>query len=416
MTRRRTPRKCAIVTGISKSARYAGPTLVAWLLVMAFLAPARAGSAEAPVRIGISAEFGVIGSTSAQAVEMGARIAADEINAAGGVLGGRPIEIVVRDDRSVPARAIRNIEDFAADPDVVAVMCGKYSPIVVESVPVVQRLRIPLLDPWAAADPITEHGGTPDYIFRLSLRDSWAMQAMAAHARARGAGTIGLLLPNTEWGRSSERAIRRLADSGQAPRIVGTEWYYWGEPTLGTQYQNLLRAGAEMLILVANEREGVLLVKEMAALPADQRLPVLSHWGISGGTFFEGAGAALGQVDFAVVQTYSFIGAEDPVARRVIDAALRRGVPDARHIPSPVGVAHAYDLAHILARAVDLAGSTDRAAVRDALEQVRDHQGLVRFLPRPFEPGRHEALSPSEVFMARFAPDGAIEKIAEPGR
>ncbi|HYG85590.1 MAG TPA: ABC transporter substrate-binding protein [Azospirillum sp.] len=392
------------------------PRAAAVCLLMMSLLPVRAEGAEPPVRIGISAEFGVIGSTSAQAVEMGARIAAEEINAAGGVLGGRMIEVLVRDDRSVPARAIRNIEEFAADPAVVAVMCGKYSPIVVESVPVVQALRIPLLDPWAAADPITEHGGTPDYIFRLSMRDSWAMRAMAEHARARGIGKVGLLLPNTEWGRSSERAFRRLAEAGNAPRIAGAEWYYWGEPSLGTQYQNLLRAGAEMLILVANEREGVLLVKEMAALPAGQRLPVLSHWGITGGTFFENAGAALGQVDVAVVQTYSFLGADDPVARRVTAAAARLGAPDARRIPSPVGVAHAYDLVHILARAVERAGSADRAAVRDALEEVRDHQGLVKFLSRPFEPGRHEALSPSDVFLARYAPDGAIEKLPQPGR
>ncbi|HEY0835501.1 MAG TPA: ABC transporter substrate-binding protein [Azospirillum sp.] len=366
-----------------------------------------------PVRVGISAEFGVVGSTSAQAVQMGAQIAADEINAAGGVLGGRRIEVVVKDDRSVPARAIRNLQEFAADPDVVAVLCGKYSPVVVEAVPEVHRLGLPLLDPWAAADPITEHGFSPDYVFRLSMRDSWAMEAMAAHARERGATRIGMLLPNTEWGRSSERAMRRLEADGQAPRIVATGWYNWGEASMLEHYRGVLAAGAEVFVLVANEREGALLVRDVATLPAAQRLPVLSHWGVTGGSFFDSAGAALREVDFAVVQTYSFIGATDPVARRVVEAAVRRGAAGERHIASPVGVAHAYDLVRILAKAIDAAGSADRAAVRDALESVRDYQGLVANLERPFAPGRHDALSAGRVFLARYASDGAIERIPD---
>ena len=47
-----------------------------------------------PVLIGIDAEFSVVGSTSAQAIRLGAQIAVDEINADGGVLGGRPLALV----------------------------------------------------------------------------------------------------------------------------------------------------------------------------------------------------------------------------------------------------------------------------------------------------------------------------------
>ncbi len=73
-----------------------------------------------------------------------------------------------------------------------------------------------------------------------------------------------------------------------------------------------------------------------------------------------------------------------------------------------MGVGHAYDLTHILARAIDIAGSTKREAIRNALEQVRDYQGLVKDFPRPFSPDNHEALSLEDVFMSRFRKDGAI--------
>ena len=49
--------------------------------------------------------------------------------------------------------------------------------------------------------------------------------------------------------------------------------------------------------------------------------------------------------------------------------------------------------------------------MRDALEQVNDYRGLIRYYARPFAPDRHEALALEDVFMARYAADGAIERI-----
>jgi branched-chain amino acid transport system substrate-binding protein len=63
---------------------------------------------------------------------------------------------------------------------------------------------------------------------------------------------------------------------------------------------------------------------------------------------------------------------------------------------------------HILARAIDLAGSTDRKAVRDALEKLREHRGLVKSYAPPFTPARHEALSARELLVARYRADGTL--------
>lgn len=382
---------------------------VLYLFLIIVATAARADSP--PVLIGIDAEFGVVGSTSAQAIRLGAQIAVDEINAAGGVLGGRPLALVDKDDRSVPARFIKNLQDFAADPAVVAVLCGKYSPVVVEAIPEIHQLKLPLLDPWAAADPITAHDFRPNYIFRLSLRDTWAMQVMIRHAERRDVRKIGLLVPNTEWGRSNLKAAETLDQTDPRFAIVDTQWFNWGDASLSEQYQILKKAGADGVIFVSKEREGIVFVKEIAALPQEQRLPIFAAWGITGGNFFAGAGSALRDVDLAVVQTYSFIGADNPVAERVIQAARRHGIDGPRRIQSPVGVAHAYDLIHILARAIQIAGSTDRSAIRDALERVTDYAGLVKTYPQPFTPDRHDALSLQEVFMARYAEDGAIVRI-----
>jgi len=380
-----------------------------FLLVVCLLL-AQSAQADA-IKIAIDAEFGIPGSTSAQAILHGAQIAVNEINAAGGVLG-KPLEIIQRDNRGVPARAVNNLRGLAADPAVVAVMCGKYSPTVVELLPEIHRLKIPFLNPWAAADPITEHEFSPDYVFRLSLRDSWAIQKMMQHAARHGLDDVALMLPNSAWGRSNLLAAQAYLRKHADQKLVAYEWFNFGDKRLDVQYRNLLAAGAQAIILVANEQEGVVFVNQLATLPQAQRLPVIAHWGITAGRFYEFTQEALEKVDLVVVQTYSFIGKRDPVAKRVLKGLKQvTGNDDPRKVVSPIGVAHAYDMVHLLARAIDKAGNTNRAAIRSALEQLGPYHGVTRHFARPFTPARHEALGEEDVFLARFAADGAIEPL-----
>lgn len=389
---------------------------LSFLLWLALSSLGGTATAASTIKIAIDAEFGIPNSTSAQAVRTGAQLAVNEINAAGGVLG-RQLEVIERDNRAVPARSLNNLRELAADPAVVAVMCGRYSPVVVELLPEIHRLKMLMLDPWAAADPITDNDYAPKYVFRLSLRDSWALPVMMRHSLKSGHRKVGILLPNTEWGRSSLRAAETTAAKETHQEIVATKWYNWGDASLMERYQALRAAGAQALVFVGNDKEAAILVKELASLPPAERLPVVAHWGLTGGQFFEQAGAALKEVDLAVVQTYSFIGKSDPRTRRVL-AGLKAltGSDDPRKVVSPVGVAHAYDLVHLLAKAMRQAKSTDRSVLRQTLENLGPHDGLVRQLDRPFTAKRHDALSINEVFMARFAADGAIEPILKAPR
>lgn len=381
------------------------------LVLLAVSLPVQAQ--ERPVYIGFDAEFGQAGSTSAQAIRQGILIAIEEINQAGGVLGGRPLALVERDNRGVSARGIENLKELAAHSDLVAVFCGKFSPTVIEALPLIHEHGLVLLDPWAAVTAIVDNGYSPNYVFRLSLRDDWAIPAMMKLARENGYQRIGLLLLNTAWGRSSRKAAEEYVVKYRQPAIVGMRWFHYGDRSFAEQYRALLAAGAQAIMLVANEREGSLFVKEVAGLPKSERLPLISHWGITGGDFLELTGPALREIELSVVQTYSFIGAKNRKAEQVLAAARRVfGVQNAQALVSPVGVAHAYDLTHILALAIDKAGSTRRADIRDALEQVRNYRGLVKNYPRPFTPERHEALAEGDVFMAAFAPDGALVRIA----
>jgi branched-chain amino acid transport system substrate-binding protein len=379
---------------------------VAGLLLSSGLALA---AGPQPVLLGIDGEFGLENSTSAQAVELGMRTAIAEINAAGGVLGGRPLQLVIKDHRSIPARGIRNIQEFARMPGLVAVFGGRFSPVVIEELPALKATNTLFMAPWSSADGIVDNGMRPNYVYRLSLRDSLAMPRLLQAAHRRGLDNIGLLLTNTSWGRSNAQAAERALGANPGMNIVGTSWYNWRDTSLVGKYQQLRAAGAQAIVLVANDDEAAVLVREVAALPKAQRLPVLSHWGVTGGEFAKQAGPALQQVDFSVIQTFSFWNADKQrVQRFLASAAGVSGVRKIEDIKGPVGAAHAYDLTHLLALAIAQAGSTDRKGVRDALERLPAWRGLVKRYAPPFTPARHEALGPGDLLMARYRADGVL--------
>ncbi len=365
-------------------------------------------AAKEPVLIGIDAEFGLQGSTSAQAIELGARAAVNEINAAGGVLGGRKLQLVIRDNRSIPARGVQNLQELAVMPDLVAVLGGRFSPVILEQMPFIEALHVPYLVTWASADQIINNAMQPNYVFRVSLSDKLAMPYMLEYAAGRGIKKVGLLLINTSWGRSNQAAAEKYTQTGRLPKIVRSSWYSWTDTSLIDKYNNLVDAGAKAIILVSNV-EAAVLVKELAALPVERRVPLIAHWGVTGGEFVEQAGSALKQVDFSVLQTFSFFTADPARRKRFLQyASPINGVTRIDDIESPVGSAHTYDAIHILARAIKLAGSTDRVRIRNALEKVQSYQGLVRDYAQPFTREKHEALTTKELMMMRYRSDGVL--------
>jgi branched-chain amino acid transport system substrate-binding protein len=361
----------------------------------------------APILLAISAEYGIKGSHTAQSIEKGVRVAIEEINAAGGLLGGRQLKIIQRDDRGLPARAVDNMRELAKDPQVVGVFCGRFSPVALELVPVANQEKILLLNPWAAADGIANNGHTPNYVFRLSMTDSWAMEAMLKHAQTQKMQRLAVILPNTSWGRSNQAALEVYLKNH--PNIKpDIYWYNWGDTDFNETLTRALDKKMQGIIMVANEAEGVHIVKAMTRLPAKQRVPIIAHWGIAGGEFASSIKNELDQIDLVVAQTYTLVSAKGPRAAQVNKQYQRIYGEPLEHILAQVGFAHAYDLTHLLALAIQQAGSSDRTAVRNALERLPAYTGLVRHYKRAFTPKNHEALDSSQVFMARFLANGTL--------
>jgi branched-chain amino acid transport system substrate-binding protein len=139
---------------MSKSISRTSAMLSAGVAIVA-LALATPGYAQsnAPIKIGVIAEAqAVAGSSIPQAAQM----AADEINAAGGV-NGRKIEIVTYDDHSSAAEAVRAFQRAANEDHVNAVIASYISEVVLALEPWTGRLKTVMVTPGAASDVITQN-------------------------------------------------------------------------------------------------------------------------------------------------------------------------------------------------------------------------------------------------------------------
>jgi branched-chain amino acid transport system substrate-binding protein len=385
-------------------------------VLSASLPSAAAGlSEEKAIVIGLDADFSGNAPQSGEAIKRGILLAIEEINAAGGVLG-RKFELVHRDNRGIPARGVDNLDDLLKLDDLVAVVGGLHSPVMLAQLETIHKTKLVFFSAWAAATTVIDNDYDPNFVFRVSIRDEYASGFLIRAAMDRGFHRPGLLLWKSGWGSSNEKAMRHdMARAGI--KAAKVEWFNSTERDLSRQIDRLKQAGADVIMLVANPDEGLAAVQAVAALPEGERLPIISHWGITGDDFFNRSAYTVSSVDLEFIQTFSFYKPPFPARAAKVLAAyciafggcLEKGGPF-----SPVGTAHAYDIVKLLARAIEQAGTTERGKVRDALENLGRYDGLVRVYDPPFTPERHDALDASDFQMARFGQRGEIRPISIP--
>lgn len=377
---------------------------VLFCLVLAAAAAVGLGPAQAAeaIKIGQVAALSGASAQSGEAIARGLQVAIDEINAAGGLLDGRKIELIQRDDESKPPRGLIAARELIFNEGVVAFFGGIDSPVSLAIVPLVNQEKVPFMGVWAAATPITRNGADPNFVFRVSAVDALVDVKLLDYANKKfGAQKIGLMLINNPWGESNEKGLVAADEENDAVEIVGIEKFENNDVDMVPQLTRLQNAGAEAIILVVNTPPGAQMMKSRERMGWDA--PVVSHWGISGGRFPELAGPTAGDAHF--VQTYSFFGEQGPVGKELIAKLMEKypSIKGPEDIFSPVGTANAYDAMHILARAIEQAGSTDGDAIRQALENLDgEYQGLIKTYVKPFSPDDHDALGPDDYIMVHY--------------
>ncbi|ODS32264.1 MAG: Receptor family ligand binding region [Candidatus Scalindua rubra] len=367
---------------------------------------------------------------SGQSIRQGILTALSEVD---NTIQGYQIKLVIKDHHGSSPRSKQNLLEYLADSRALVVFSGLHSPPLLSNLRFINESHILVLDPWAAAAPITRYSNGLNWIFRLSIDDSKAGFVIADHAiKVDGFRKLFLLLEQTGWGKSNYITMTSALKQLDCP-AVGVKWFNWniGLNAAKNIIRKIKSSGADCILLVANAPEGKIFAKAMIALDKDERLPIRSHWGITGGNFPLVIDSRMrSEIDLKFIQTsFSFINTgknvhnEHPIAKQVLEIAMRlfpEEIQKASDIKAPTGFIHAYDLTKLLISAmsqVKLSGNIkkDRAAVRTSLENIKGPiQGLIKAYSMPFSEyskqneDAHEALNISDYKMAVYGLDNEI--------
>ena len=374
--------------------------------VFSIFTASKALSSTEPLVIGIDADLSAVAVEGGIAITRGVELAVDEINAAGGILG-RQIKVIAKDHRGNPARGVYNIEQFSQTPNLLAVIGGVHTPVVLAEVDPIHEKNILMLVPWAAGTPIIDNGHSPNNIFRVSVRDAEAASVLINHVKYMGLSNIALVLERTGWGRSNLESLTQAASNNDID-ITATHWINWQQKDFSEDIAAIKSAKVEAIILVTNVPEGVVVLDEMAK-QGIASLPVVSHWGVASGQFASLLAEPIANYNVSVLQTFHFNHQKNTKAKSLLEAYYSKyGLVDATAIGGVTGLAHAYDLTHLIAAAAAKAGSIEVDALRGALESLQNVQGAVKHYTAPFSEDRHDALWAKDYFMTTFNEKGHL--------
>ncbi|MFK7827256.1 MAG: DctP family TRAP transporter solute-binding subunit [Oligoflexales bacterium] len=358
--------------------------------------------------IGLNLSFSYPASDSALAIKRGAELAVDEVNAAGGVLG-RPMILLTKTHDGFPRKGIKNLKKFSEDESVIAFLGGMHSPVVLAERETVNQLRIPYLIPWAAATPII-HKDNP-YIFRFSVRDADAAERLVNTAVKLGT-KVALILEDTGWGKSNETSIKNEISKKSQIVMGETYWFDWGEKDFSEILNKVYSSTYDVIIFVGNSPEGVHLVKGVGQ--KDRKIPIISHWGITGGRFWHEAKDILPSVDLRFLKTFDMIS-DDKAASFRERYYKKYKLSDNSYIPASFGSIHSYELIKILAEAIKTSNSLSPQDISNGILRFKKYQGLFSEYKNIFSiPGRErEALSSENISFGYYDERGNIRHNAE---
>ena len=388
-------------------------TLLKLGMVACALVLGSAANAADPIKIGLVTALSGQSAKAGEAISRGMELAIEELNAKGGVLGGRKFVLLKRDDEANPAKGQIAARELIFKEKVAVLFGGLDTPVSLAMISIANEQKVPFMGPWAAGTKITQNGTDPNFVFRVSAVDELVDKAMLQYALKHfGTKNPGIIVVNNPWGESNQQGLIAALDA-QKMKPAALEKFEPNDVDVTPQLSRLKAAGADALLMVGNVGPSAQVVKSLDRM--GWKLPIVSHWGPAGGRFSELAGPNAKDVIF--VQTYSFFGKLSPVGERVL-AALKKKHSDIKgpdDITPAVGYANAYDAMQLTALAIGKAGNTNGDAIRQGFYKIDRYEGLIKTYNKPFSPQNHDAIDKDDYVWTQFI-DGKIVPVGMTGK
>lgn len=348
------------------------------------------------IKIGVNEPLTGAVAASGNYVTDGARIAADEINASGGILGNQ-VELIIEDNKSNPKEAVSAAEKLIVK-DGVPVMMGAWSSTYTLAVmPKLMEYGVPMVVETSSSGKITTSGNP--WIFRISPTSEMEAKAFAGKAGELGIKKANFLVVNNDWGRGAGDEFATML-KGQGIEVGVTETMDAKATDLSAQLASIKAAGGDTLFVTTGVEQLTLVLKQAKEQQLDTRI-ITTGGSSSPDQLIEQAGdAAQDSMHILFFAPWFPETAPNPeVASKFVDEWNKRGMNFAGLTEGFRG----YDGIMTIKAGIEAAGKADPEAIRQALwgVQVKGVNGNISFIKQG-PAGQESAQNQPNIFLVKI--------------
>ncbi|GAB3447408.1 ABC transporter substrate-binding protein [Actinophytocola sediminis] len=312
-----------------------------------------------PILIGqivsLTGNYSPLGSENKKSVEL----AVAQLNDAGGLLG-RPLELSVKDDKSQPDQSVLAFNELKGE-EVAAVIGSPFSNSALATIPLVDREEIPYLSPSPADEQVDP---VHPYVFMVPATSATYGDRILEYLKATGITKVAIAhdTKSSYAVAGFDGMVAKAEEHGVT--LVATEEFQTTATEFGSVFNNTRSAGAQALVVWAAGPPAVALTKQYATTGLS--IPLVLTGAQASKLFLDPVGPAAEGV--VVAGSVGVIGEHLPAGelRTAIDE-LAGPFQTEYGYPPPQFAQDGYTAVKLLAAAIEEAGSTDPAAIRDAL-------------------------------------------------
>lgn len=315
----------------------------------------------------VSATIGVVtyesgeGAAYGEAIKGGLELAQQEINDQGDV----HIELEIEDSAGETEQAISAAQKLMNDDDVSAIIGPTLSGEMQAVAPVADKNGIPILGTSTTAEGIPQIG---DYVFRDSIPETMAVPAaVEAAVDEYDAETVAVMYgDDDEYTKTGYEAMEKAIDELDLD-VLTTETFQKGQSDYKSILSNIKDLDPDLILTSAFYNEGAVIMKQARSAGIDT--PFVGGNGFNSPEVIEIAGESS---DGLIVGTPYFAESDDPDVEEFVE----NYTDEVGKAPDQFA-AQAYDGLYIVAEALERAGDNDRDALRDALSETEDFDGVL---------------------------------------
>lgn len=312
-----------------------------------------------PIYIGLSAKITGADAANGDRMVKAATMAVDEINAGGGLLGGRMLELVIEDDGTDNTMAVNVANIFAANSKISAVVGPWNSGQIMASESVYKEAGIPFFG--LGTNPTLKELGN-EYCFLV--RGSDTIMASCAAELVIGelkATKVGIMYTTNEFGTGAMEVIQQSCTA--AGLEVYPEAINVGDTDVTGQILDMKNKGVDCMVVWASDAEYVLTARQAFELGLD--VPVVASPAITMDQVRELCEPDWVEGWYAITDFVS-----NSTDETVLDFCNRYAEGYGEGQNAELYVADVYSTVMLIADAIERAGSADREAIRNAVEQT----------------------------------------------